>query len=306
MKNSYSYNVTKISFPSQGINISGLLFHPLGNIKGAVTIFGPIAFIKEQSPMQYATRLAKEGYITIIYDPRYYGESEGLPRQYEDRASKVEDIIASIDYLITLEEVPKNKIYALGICQGTNWIAEAATKDQRIRKVMLVASALLSPDMGANYLSSDEVESKIKRGNKSKKKYEETGVVDYMYIGPVKSDETPAIMPFEHITNWYLPWTIRTNFTKYKGQWENKITQMSEALIWGYDVSEIMSNIYQPIVMIHSDKAASGPITPKKMFEKVPSKEKKMIWFDENEVQYQFYEDPITVDKVVFELCSWL
>ncbi|MEJ5051951.1 alpha/beta fold hydrolase [Chryseobacterium culicis] len=301
-----NYNVKQISFLSHGTKISGLLFQPAGKPKGTITIFGPIAFVKEQSPVQYAARLAKEGFMTLIYDPRYYGESEGTPRQFEDRKSKVEDIIASVDYLLSLDDVSKDTIYALGVCQGTNWIAEAATKDKRIKKVMLVASALLSPAMGANYLSRDEVEKKIERGRRSREKYEKTGEIDYMHIGLVEGDDMPAIMPFQHITNWYGPWELRTDFTKYKGKWENKITQMSEELIWGYDVSDIMSKIIQPVVMIHSDKAASGPITPKQMFEKIPSKEKKLIWFDGDQVQYQFYEDPITVDKVVFELTNWL
>lgn len=55
-----------------------------------MTIIGPIGYIKEQSPTQYGTRLAKAGYIALIWDARYFGESEGEPRQFEDPMSKVQ------------------------------------------------------------------------------------------------------------------------------------------------------------------------------------------------------------------------
>ncbi|OLF52935.1 alpha/beta hydrolase [Pseudomonas chlororaphis] len=305
MTDIYKYRAKKINFPSQGVNIVGLLCVPTTKPKGAITIFGPIAFVKEQSPTQYATRLAKEGYITLIYDPRFYGESDGLPRQYEDRKSRCEDILASVDYLASLEIVEKDKIYALGICQGANWIAEASTIDPRIKKVMLVASALLSPAMGENYLSKEDLDMKVKRGRHARQRFEQDAEVAYMNIGP-GPDNLPAIMPFQHITDWYGSWTIRSPFTQYKGNWENRITQSSEELVWSYDVSEVMSLIEKPVLMIHSDKAASGPTTPKKMFSLIPSKDKTLIWFEGDQVQYQFYEDPLTIDSVIFELTHWL
>lgn len=298
------YRTEKIEFYSHGSKISGIVFTPESQPKACITLFGPIGFVKEQSPIQYATRLAKEGYQTLIFDPRYYGESEGTPRQFENRESKVQDIISSVSYLFALN-TNSLPVYAVGICQGTNWVAEAATRDPRIKNIALVASALLSPAMGANYLSNDEVKMKVARGEAARKKYESEGMIEYMHIGPIENDDTPAMMPFQHITDWYTPWEIRSDFLKYRGTWKNEVTSMSESLIWGYDVSDVMSQITQPIIMIHSDKAASGPITPKEMFARISSKDKKLVWFDDNQVQYQFYEDPRTIDLAVETISDW-
>ena len=69
------YTSEKVTFSSHGETIVGKLFAPVSESKGTVVIMGPVAFIKEQVPYQYATRLALEGYTALIFDPRYHGES---------------------------------------------------------------------------------------------------------------------------------------------------------------------------------------------------------------------------------------
>jgi hypothetical protein len=40
----------------------------------------PICSVKEQSPLQYATRLAEKDFVTLCFDARGFGESQGQPR----------------------------------------------------------------------------------------------------------------------------------------------------------------------------------------------------------------------------------
>lgn len=78
------YTVEKVNYPSHGETIAGVLFHPIGiNNPPGIIITGPYSFIKEQAPLQYATRLADEGYATLIFDPRTVGQSTGQPRRLE-------------------------------------------------------------------------------------------------------------------------------------------------------------------------------------------------------------------------------
>jgi len=58
--------------------------------------------------------------------------------------------------------------------------------------------------------------------------------------------------------------------------------------------------------MIHSDNAATGAEIPKKLFGTIPSENKKLVWFEEKQVQFQFYEESLTIDKAVFEITTWL
>ena len=50
--------------------------------------------------------------------------------------------------------------------------------------------------------------------------------------------------------------------------------------------------------MLHGDKAASGPDIPKRIYEQIPSERKSLYWID-GANQLQFYEDPLTIDRVV-------
>lgn len=86
------YETEVVTFVSNGTKITGRIFIPTGGTgqKPAVTIIGPVGFVKEQSPLQYGTRLAKLGFIALTWDARYFGESEGEPRLFEDPMSKIQ------------------------------------------------------------------------------------------------------------------------------------------------------------------------------------------------------------------------
>ena len=98
------YAVERVAYQSKGTEVVGNLFTPaIPGRKPAVVIIGPVGFVKEQSPVQYASRLMREGYAALIFDPRYHGESGGEPRRHENGVAKVEDLRASVDFLATRE-----------------------------------------------------------------------------------------------------------------------------------------------------------------------------------------------------------
>lgn len=150
------YEVKNVTFYSNGTTIIGRLFVPdcySQSMKRlpAVTVLGPFGNIKEQSPIQYGTRLAKEGLVTLIYDPRYSGESGGTPRRYESPSAKIEDIKASLDFLVNRPEVDQNLIIGLGICQGTSEMVAAAANDQRIKFLITVSGQYIYPENIAGF-----------------------------------------------------------------------------------------------------------------------------------------------------------
>ena len=94
--------IEKVHFQSEGMKVVGNLFKPTGNSKEkgegeektplpAVLVAGAMTGVKEQVAGQYADRIAKAGYITLALDHRHFGESDGMPRQHEDPAKKMED-----------------------------------------------------------------------------------------------------------------------------------------------------------------------------------------------------------------------
>ena len=116
--------VEKIHFQSEGMKVIGNLFKPTSNsvkeqskrLQPAVLVAGAMTGVKEQVAGQYAERIAKAGYMTLVLDHRHFGESEGMPRQHEDPAKKMEDFKNAISFLSLLNDVDKKRIGACGIC----------------------------------------------------------------------------------------------------------------------------------------------------------------------------------------------
>ncbi|MDQ7092065.1 alpha/beta hydrolase [Desulfosporosinus sp. PR] len=139
--------VTKknVKFNAQGLQVAGILNLPEGaeNKKGnpAIVCVHPGSSCKEQTAGIYAEKLAELGYVTLVFDASYQGESGGEPRFIENPAARVEDIRCAVDYLTTLDYVDENRIGILGVCAGGGYAVNAAMTERRIKAVGTVVGA---------------------------------------------------------------------------------------------------------------------------------------------------------------------
>ncbi len=290
------YRSIPVEFNSHGETLIGELFLPPGEGPfPAVAIMGPVAFVKEQAPLQYASRIVQRGIAALIFDPRYHGASSGKPRRYESPQAKIEDLTASIDFLIRHESIDADKIGLIGICQGVNWAIEATIIDPRIKSLALVAGHYLVPEVANMYLGGEDgVAKRIKSSHKAQAAYDKNGEVRYIDI--VGSEQ--ALLTSKAINDWYMPWANHAPWFAHHGQWENRITAMSEADIWGWRIDKTLRKLNTDVVMIHADHAASGPSVPRKLFDSIPAQNKKLHWID-GANQFMFYEHPTTIDKAI-------
>ncbi|WDE02566.1 alpha/beta hydrolase [Thalassomonas actiniarum] len=295
------YQQQKVAFKSGENTLQGILFTPSQSNGKTVTLIGPVGYVKEQAPLLYGQSLAEKGYIALIYDPSSHGESEGEPRRTESAEQKTLDIIASVDYLSSLDNVDQSEIYGLAICQGVNWMIKAVNRDDRIKAMSLVAGHYLDPEVAEMYNGSKErLKEVISKAEKAKEKYAITGEVDYIpIVGSIQQD---ALLASPHVYDWYIPWENNTN--GLGGKWENRISQMSLLDIWQGDVAKDLLKVNKPILLIHSDKAASGPSVPKRLFSVIPTSDKAMVWF-EDQFQTMFYDDRVLIKRAVGHVDKW-
>ena len=300
------YFSQRVNFKSCGHVIQGILFIPkYCDIKHpAITIIGPVSYVKEQAPIQYATRLAKNGFITLIYDPSYYGYSEGEPRCYESGHQKEKDIKASIDFLESVYLVDKKNIFSFAMCQGVNWMIKAYNSDPRIKLLSLIAGHYLTPETANIYCGTPQkLKERLELAQIAKNAFQQNGSVSYIPVVGI-GNETKALLRHKTPYDWYKSWEGNDNGLDFRGKWKNQITQMSELDIWQTDISKDMKNIKKPVFMIHSDNAASGKKIPEDLFQQINSEEKKIEWIGQQS-QIQFYEDVLTIDYVVNMVSKW-
>ena len=127
---------TKITFYNRyGITLAADLYKPKdaqGRL-AAIAVSGPYGAVKEQVSGRYAQTLAERGFLTIAFDPSYYGESGGTPRYLTSPEISTEDFSAAVDYLTSREDVDAERIGILGICGWGGFALNAAANDPRIK-----------------------------------------------------------------------------------------------------------------------------------------------------------------------------
>ncbi|MBB6634131.1 alpha/beta hydrolase [Cohnella thailandensis] len=133
--------VTKknVNFRSHGLQVAAILNVPEHaeekKQNPAIVCVHPGSSCKDQTAGIYAVKLAELGFVTIVFDASYQGESEGEPRYAEYPAARVEDIRSAVDYLTTLDFVDENRIGALGVCAGGGYAVNASMTERRIKAI---------------------------------------------------------------------------------------------------------------------------------------------------------------------------
>ena len=190
-------------FDSCGDKIAASLFFP-GEFDAeteypAIVVAGPMATVKEQAAGVFAQALADRGFIGLAFDYRRFGDSEGSPRQYEDPASKTEDIQNAVSFLCSLDNVGREQVGATGICASSSYIAPALSTDKRVKAFGTVSAHFsLREFFVENPMVTDEVLSQLLSvSNSARQSYFETGATepDSMIWPDFTGEEEDALGP---------------------------------------------------------------------------------------------------------------
>ena len=303
-KMSNNSTTEKVNFKSNNQNVVGLLCNTeTKEKKPAVVILGPICSVKEQSPIQYATRLAEKGFIALCFDARGYGESEGQPRQFESLKNKEDDVKSAIDFLVSRSDVDADKIFIVGICNGTNEMMQVSIDDLRVKAIALVSGNYLIKENMVHLLGNEDIwQNHLQRAKIAKEKFEKTGETDYIKI--IDSRGTEQLLPPLPIYEWYHPWENKAPYFTYRGGWQNKVTTMSEFETLNFDALTVSKKMSKPTLLVHGEMSDGGYEFAKQIFNSIPTQNKKSVWLN-NTVHFQFYDDPRIIAQSVNEISNW-
>lgn len=253
----------KVVFLNKTLNLrlAGLLYLPstfnLSNNYPAIVVTGPMLSVKEQAQSVYAKRLCKAGYVTLVFDGAYFGESEGLPRQQEIPDVKETDIEGAVDYLAGLPYVDSERIGGLGICGSGSYMSVAGVKEPRLKAITAIVPAIsdISTSAMAGFFAPEE-------DVKAAKTAYENGDGDIMYLN---------FMPrvFDEGAAYY--YTSRGTHPR----WSNRVVAWSQLELIKYNVTNIMKDMQKPYLVITGENAWSKQSSTE-VFNAVPIKEKEM------------------------------
>lgn len=146
-----------IRFTSHGSELAGDLYLPsAAGPHPAVVVTGAWTTVKAQMAGTYARELAARGFAALAFDFRGWGESAGAPRFVEDPAAKTEDIAAAAAWLAEQPEIDAGRIFGVGVCASSGYMASAVADDWRLSKLALVAPWLHTPEMAAQIYGGEE------------------------------------------------------------------------------------------------------------------------------------------------------
>ena len=250
----------EVYYKNHGERIAAFLFIPEdfkeGEKRSAIVINPPATGVKEQTTSVYAERLSKKGFITLAFDPRGFGESEGHP-QLQNPYKIADDIKTSVSYLRALKEVDKDNIFSLGICAGSGFAAFATAFDSRIK-----ALALVSP-----FLTTSEEYLKIFGGSAGlrQKLFPAAAAVEdsYHQKGEDKTDRIVPITEREIATARPIPLGMRDYYLAGKPgdvpNWKNELSLLSLGPTLSFSIYNF-TNFFDsvPVYMVYGELAASA------------------------------------------------
>ena len=242
-------------FASEGEVLVGNLFLPSERSKpaGAVVVVGPLTSVKEQAAGTYARAMAERGYAALAFDYRYFGESGGRPRQFENPGANIEDIRNAAAAVLADDRLTGLPLFGLGICFGAGPMVRAVAEDARFRAFAGVAG-VYTDSARTKAMLGDAYEAAIDRGQVAERKWRETGAAES--IRAVARDGGDVAMPLREAYEFYG--TPRGQVPNYV----NRYAVQSSAYTVPFDARGAADAIEAPVVIVHAEQAlAPTPAT---------------------------------------------
>lgn len=208
-----------ISFISKGLKCSGWLYIP-GGAEGSqrapvIVMAHGLSCVKEQILPDIADLFTEAGFVTMVFDYRYFGDSEGEPRNQIFPLEMVEDYRNAITWVSDQQEVDPQRIGIWGTSYSGGLVLYTGTFDKRAKAVVAQVPYTFSPefqyamapsiwDSTSEFLLNDRIE-----------RYR-NGVINYMKV--VAMEEEPCILPGKETYDFF------TSTQETAPNWQNQVT----------------------------------------------------------------------------------
>lgn len=286
------------TFSSDGLTLAGHVRVPDGPGPWPGLVFtGPFTGVKEQVTGTYAAGLAEAGFVTLAFDHRNFGGSEGEPRQHEDAEGKLADLRDAVSYLATLPEVDAARVGVVGVCLGTAYALKFSAFDPRVRSLALVAGAYNDPrDMRAG-MGGEAYREQLARAAALAQREWEGGEVEY--LPAVAPEGQPAVMGGQEPFDYY-----GTGRATSPG-WRNQVTARSISTLITLDAAMAADFIAPtPTLVVHGrTDAFCSPVKAAEVYDRIGGP-KDLYWLDTTN-HIDLYDNPTFVAPALTRVADW-
>jgi fermentation-respiration switch protein FrsA (DUF1100 family) len=296
-------NAERVSFTSLGVELAGDLrvpddsSHAGANGLPALVFTGPLSGVKDQVVGGYADRLASEGFVTLAFDHRNFGDSGGEPRQHEDAAGKLADLRDAVGFLAERPEVDPDRVGVVGVCLGGGYAVRAAAFDPRIRAVAGVGGGYNSPHRLKKNLGADRYRALLAGIVANLERERAGGEIAYQ---PAVSVDGPAAMHGQEPFDYYG--TERSA----SAVWQNRMTVDSAWQLLTLDslsAAEFLD--HTPFLVVHGrTDAYCTPEGAQAVFDRATGP-KEIEWLD-TENHIDIYDRPHLVEPAVKRVATFM
>lgn len=210
----------RAEWTADGLTLVGDLRLPsAGDGRAPGLVFtGPFTGVRDQVTGLYADRLAEAGYVTLAFDHRTFGESQGQPRRHEDPQGKLADLRAAVSFLRTRPEVDAERIGAVGICLGGGYAMKFAAFDPRVKVFAGIAGAYNTPYAMRSGMGPDSYRQALTSFTVAAEEHDRGGELQYVAAVAAQGE---AAMPGEE------PYAYYGTSRGASPYWENSVTRAS-------------------------------------------------------------------------------
>jgi uncharacterized protein len=270
----------RFSFESAQEKLVGNLFLPAGKPLGIVVATGPLTSVKEQAAGTYSQALAERGFAALAFDYRYFGESSGEPRQFENPEANIEDIKNAVSALLADDRLKGLPVFGLGVCFGAGPMVRAVAEDKRFHAFGGVAG-VYTQGSSDDDKKNEGYQAVLARGKAAEQEWKKTGKAEI--IPAVAPNGGDVAMPLREAYEFYG--TPRGAVPNYV----NGFAVQSYAYLLPFEVQSAAPKLKVPVVIVHSETALSPNLAHD--FFKAVTTPKQELWL-QSQGQIDFYDDP--------------
>lgn len=287
-----------VSFDSKGLKCRGWLYLP-GDIEAdeklpTIVMAHGFSGVKEQFLPEFAERFVDAGLASLVFDYRYFGDSEGEPRCQLFPLEMVEDYRSAITWVCEQPHVDPDRIGVWGTSFSGGLVAYVGTFDRRVRAIVAQIPSIINAE-SRRAMDPDKWDSVGEFLLQERIARYKTGTVNYMKV--VAPEGEPCILPGKE------PYDVFMELKDLAPNWRNQITLESLEKIREFDpVSLIHLLAPTALLIIAAEKDSFIPLESVKAAYERAADPKELIVLPIK--HFDIYQDP-WLSRVANNAVAW-